>query len=113
MSADQQHSAGSLTASKLKRPVMQESHDAERFASKGFTVRDAAARYRVGPDKIRAWIRQGRLKAINTATSLIGRPRWVILPHQLAEFERSREAMPPPKPVMRRRKPAEFIDYYP
>jgi hypothetical protein len=64
---------------------------------KGFTVRDAPMRYRVSPDKIRAWIRQGRLQAINTAANLAAKPRFVILPHHLAEFEKGRATGPPPE----------------
>jgi hypothetical protein len=80
---------------------------------KGLTVRDVASRYRVSPDKIRTWIRQGRLQAINTATFLCGKPRFVILPHHLSEFEKERAAGPPPKPPRRKRLPSDFIDYYP
>jgi excisionase family DNA binding protein len=75
------------------------------------TVREVARRYRVGEDKVRAWIARGELAAINTASTLCGRPRWVIAPTALAEFERRRAAAPPPRP--RRRKRTPEIDYYP
>jgi hypothetical protein len=78
----------------------------------GLTVRDVARRYRVSPDKVRAWIRRGDLQAVNTATVLCGRPRWIILPDALAAFERPRDSTPPPKPPRRRRQP-EIVDYYP
>jgi hypothetical protein len=48
--------------------------------SPGLTVRDVARRYRVGEDKVRGWIARGELAAINTATVMCGRPRWVIPP---------------------------------
>jgi transposase len=78
----------------------------------GLTVRDVARRYRVGEDKVRAWIARGELRAINTAAVLCGKPRWVISPDALAEFERRRAGGPPPKPKRARRKSAE-IDFYP
>lgn len=78
----------------------------------GYTVRNLAKRYRVSPDKIRGFIRRGELAAINTATALCGKPRWVVMPEALAAFERRRQAGPPPKPQRRRRRPA-MIDYYP
>jgi hypothetical protein len=56
----------------------------------GLTVKDVARRYRVSPDKVRLWIARGELVAINTTATLCGKPRWVILPEALAEFERRR-----------------------
>jgi excisionase family DNA binding protein len=78
----------------------------------GLTVADVARRYRVGEDKIRRWISTGELRATNTATVLCGRPRWVISPDALAEFERRRASGPPPK-VSRRPRHAAAIDYFP
>jgi excisionase family DNA binding protein len=78
----------------------------------GLTVREVARRYRVSPDKVRAWIDRGELAATNTAATLCGRPRWVVPPEALAAFERGRQGGPPPKPPRRRRKPA-MIDFYP
>jgi hypothetical protein len=78
----------------------------------GWTVRGYARRCRVSPDKVRAWIKAGKLGAINTAFAACGRPRFVILPHHAAEFERRHSATPPPKPPRRHRRPA-VVDYYP
>lgn len=78
----------------------------------GLTVADVARRYRVGPDKVRAWIGRGELAAVNTATALCGKPRWIILPNALAAFERRRAGGPPPK-VERRRKKGYAVDYFP
>jgi hypothetical protein len=78
----------------------------------GLTVREVARRYRVGEDKVRAWIRSGELAAINTASVLCGKPRWVIVPDALAAFERRRAGGSPPKPT-RRRGRKEIVDYYP
>jgi hypothetical protein len=78
----------------------------------GLTVRDVARRYRVSPDKVRAWITRGELKAVNTANALCAKPRYVILPDHLEDFEAKRVAGPPPKTPRRRRRLAQ-IDYYP
>jgi hypothetical protein len=61
---------------------------------------------------VRAWIGRGELKAINTATALCGKPRWVVTVESLAEFERRRAGGPPPKPE-RRRKRSYAVDYFP
>jgi transposase len=83
-----------------------------RYRSAGLTVSDVAKRYRVGEDKVRSWISRGELAAINTASVLAGKPRWVVTAEALVEFERLRLGGPPPKPPRRRRKTHE-IDYYP
>jgi excisionase family DNA binding protein len=79
----------------------------------GLTVAEVARRYRVGEDKVRAWIARGELKAINTAAVLCGRPRWVVPPEALAEFEKARRGSPAPKPQRQRRRRAQEIDFYP
>jgi len=78
----------------------------------GLTVADLARRYRVSPDKVRAWISRGELAAVNVASALCGKPRWVVTAEALAAFERARAGGPPPKPQRRRRR-QEVIDYYP
>jgi excisionase family DNA binding protein len=79
---------------------------------RSLTVPEAACHLRVGQDKIRRWITLGELRAINTASALCGRPRWVIPPDALAAFERSRAAGPAPGPA-RRRKRTTPADFYP
>jgi excisionase family DNA binding protein len=81
-------------------------------AATGITVREVARRYKVSPDKVRAWINRGELHAVNTARRLCGRPRWVVLPEALAAFEGRRAGGPAPKPARRRRPPAA-VDFYP
>jgi hypothetical protein len=78
----------------------------------GLTVRDVARRYRVGEDKVRAWIARGELAAVNTSAALCGRPRWIVLPDALLAFEQRRAGGPPPKPA-RRRKRTALVDYFP
>jgi hypothetical protein len=71
-----------------------------------------ARRYRVGEDKVRAWIARGELKAVNTAMALCGKPRWVITPEAIEEFEKARRGGPAAKPPRRRRR-RELVDFYP
>ena len=78
----------------------------------GLTVADVARRFRVGPDKVRSWIARGELAAVNTASVLCGKPRWVVTPEALAAFERGRAGGPPPKRA-RHRKRTTVVDYYP
>jgi hypothetical protein len=80
--------------------------------ARGYTTSDLAAYFRVSEDKIRGWIIRGEMRACNTATRLSGRPRYVVSPNALAEFERKRSAAPPPKPRRIRKRPLE-VDYFP
>jgi hypothetical protein len=66
----------------------------------------------MSPDRVRAMIVRGELRALNLATAKCRKPRYVILPEHLTEFERGRQAAEPPKPA-RRRKRTEMVDYYP
>jgi hypothetical protein len=86
--------------------------DAPPAAGRGFTVADVAARYRVGADKIRLWVRRGELAAVNVAGRLCGRTQLRVMPEALAAFEAARDAAPPPRPP-RRRRPAQQVDYFP
>jgi excisionase family DNA binding protein len=76
------------------------------------TPAELARLLRVSIDRVRGWIASGRLAAVNTAKSRCDKPRYVVLPHHLAEFERLLGVAPPAKPVHRRRRPVE-TDYYP
>ena len=78
----------------------------------GYTVADLCQRWRVGGDKIRALIRAGKLQAINTSMTDCARPRYVVMPEEVARFEQSRSTAPPPKPKRRKRQ-SHLIDYYP
>jgi transposase len=75
------------------------------------TVRELARRYRVGRGKVAGWIQSGQLKAINTSDLRCGRPRWLVTPEALAEWERGRVATTPPMPRKQRRA-VGAVDFY-
>jgi excisionase family DNA binding protein len=79
---------------------------------RGYTPRELAKILRVSPDRVRSWIRSGELPALNLASHQCGKPRFVILPHHLATFEQSRQAVQP-RPTPRRRRQSDVIDWYP
>jgi hypothetical protein len=85
--------------------------DSPRPDTSGFRVRDLAGRWCVSQDKIRRWINNGELRAINVATNLCGRPRWVITRESVAAFEHRRTSGPPPQ-RKRRRLRQKWTDYY-
>jgi transposase len=80
---------------------------------RGLTVRDVARRFRVSPDRVRAWIRGGQLAALNTAAARCGRPRFVVTPEAIAEFEHGLAAATAPKPAPRRKRRPATVDFYP
>ena len=80
---------------------------------RGYTPNELAKVLRVSDDRIRAWIKSGELGAINTADVRSGKPRYIILPDHLAEFQRRRLAAMAPKPAPRRKRPAAMVDYFP
>jgi hypothetical protein len=79
--------------------------------ARGLTIRDVAIRYKVGRDKVRAWVRSGQLAAVNVASVVSAKPRWIILPSALAAFEGRRASGPAPG-APRRRKATGF-DFFP
>ena len=54
----------------------------------GMRISDLVARWKVGRRKVLAWIRSGRLPAINTASDKSSRPQYLILPEDVTTFER-------------------------
>ena len=81
--------------------------------ARGYTPNELARLLRVSPDKVRSWIKRGELSAIDTARHRCGKPRYIILPHHLTEFEkRRRAATPEARPAPRRRRRV-IKDYYP
>ena len=85
----------------------------EAGQTRGFTVADLAVRFRVGEEKIRGWIRRGEMRAVNVGATLSGKPRLVVTPEALAEFEKLRTAGPAPKPQARRRRRPQEVDFFP
>lgn len=80
----------------------------------GLTPREVAVRYRVSAEKVRKWIERGELRAINTADTKSGKPRYVVPVEALAEFEQKRAAAAPkPAPVKKPRGPVGQIDFFP
>jgi hypothetical protein len=74
-------------------------------------VADLCRRWKVGADKVHAFIRRGELVAVNLAANLSARPQWRITRESVEQFERRRSSMPPPKPRRRHRQTAP--DFYP
>jgi hypothetical protein len=85
---------------------------ADETPARGFTTGDLARRLRVSEDKIRSWIRIGQLEAINVASTLSGKPRYVVTPEGLAGFEQSRRIAPPAKSKRKPRRTTE-VDHFP
>jgi hypothetical protein len=82
-------------------------------AERGLTPNELARLWRVSADRIRHWIQTGELGALNLARHRCCRPRYVVLPHHLLDFERKRRAaVPPPKAPHRRRRQV-MVDYFP
>jgi len=75
----------------------------------GYSVADLCRRWKVGPDKIRGFLRRGELVGVNVAANLSGRPQWRITAESVERFERRRSSAPPPKPP--RRKRTDEVDY--
>jgi len=67
------------------------------------TPPELAARWGIDCHKVLQWIRSGELKAIDAATKLGGRPRYLIDHADVAAFE-ARRAVGAPAPTPRRRR---------
>jgi hypothetical protein len=61
---------------------------------KWFTPPEVGKIYGVSVHKILFFIKTGELRAVNLASDLRNRPRWVIDPADLVTFEKKREAIP-------------------
>ncbi len=76
------------------------------------TPSQIARKYGVGVHKVLHWIGTGELRAINVATNVVGRPRWVVTADALADFERRRSAQPKPAPRRHPRKKIDVIEFF-
>jgi hypothetical protein len=84
------------------------------YLSRSVIPREFAARYRLGPDRVRAMIAAGQLAALNLAPTRSGKPRYVITPAQAEAWERRHlAAAATPEPQRRRKPKATVVDYYP
>jgi excisionase family DNA binding protein len=81
-------------------------------AARGLTCRELARLLRVSRGRILAWIRTGELPALDVSPRGSARPRYIVTPHALAEWERSRRASQPAPPPKRHRR-AAVKDFYP
>lgn len=79
----------------------------------GVTPRELGRRWRKSHDQIRAWIRAGHLKALNLAPAQCARPRFVILPEYIEEFEAKRQAATVTPGTRVKRRKADEVDYFP
>src|SRR5262249_28959614 len=80
----------------------------------GAMTPNTLARYlHVSPDKVRSWIKRGKLEAINTASAKCRKPRWVITPEALASFESRQKPETPPKSAPRPKRQHGMVDYFP
>ena len=68
-----------------------------------------AKRLAIKPDKVLAWIRAGRLRAVNIGNGSV-RPRFRVDPGDLEDFLESRRVQPPPR---RGRRPRAATTNYP
>lgn len=66
-------------------------------------VKDVAARLAVPEGRVLAWIKSGRLRAIDVSEGAGCKHRWRITPESLAEFEATRSVTTTPR--ARRRRP--------
>jgi excisionase family DNA binding protein len=82
--------------------------------SSTLSVRDLCERYSVSQHTVLSWISSGELRAVNVGRRPgAKKPRWLISPQALEQFEQARTPTPPP-PRARRRKRAEsgVIEFY-
>ncbi len=79
----------------------------------GFTPNQLAKLLRVSPDRIRAWIKSGELPALDTAPPRSRKPRFIVLPAHLEQFERKHRAVPTATKPPRRRRRTAGVDFYP
>ena len=74
------------------------------------TPPQVAKRLAVKSDKVRAWIRSGKLRALDVSEGA-KRPRFRVAPDDLDDFLRSLQVVAPPKQQKRRKKVDDVHDY--
>ncbi len=74
------------------------------------TLREVAERYAVPVSRVKAWIRSGELVAIDVSRKAGSRkPRFVVTPAALADFERPRSTRPPAKAKRREERIVGYV----
>jgi hypothetical protein len=97
------------TATEDKKPRIKK----PRTAHSGWTILELSQRWRVSKTRVRQLIRKGTLRSVVTGKTRSGKPRYVVLPEALAEYERGLEAPTPPKQAPRRKRQPAQRDFYP
>ena len=80
--------------------------------SRKTTPHAVADAWGISPDKVVAWIRAGELRAINAATRIGSRPRYLIDVDDLAAFEAMRSIQPLTPTRRRRRHNQDVIEFF-
>ena len=83
----QQHASG---GARMRPTSTSTAPRKQRHPAESMTILRFCQRYGIGHDKVYGWIADGTLHAVNVATKTGGRPRWVIPPESLMEFEAQR-----------------------
>jgi hypothetical protein len=81
--------------------------------TRGLTPAEVGRLLRISPDRVRAMIARGELGAIDTTPYCGGRPRYVVLPHHLREWEQAHRAATPQAIPKQRRRKEKVPDYFP
>ena len=99
--------SAALSNCEMGRLLMSEQHTK-------LTPPQIASRWGVSVDKILTWIRTGELLAMNAATKVGGRPRYLVDVNELAKFEAkrtvARETADPSK--HRRKRATDAIEFF-
>lgn len=80
--------------------------------SKRYTPPEVARALRVSRDKVRTWIENGELQAVNVASPGCLRPRYVVSEQALQAFEAARAVVARPKPSRRPKQTEAFTRYF-
>ena len=75
-------------------------------------VKYVAEKLERGPHKVLAWIKSGKLRALNVAEGSGKKAQWRIMPEDLAAFEATRALPPQEKPPRRRSKSGYQFTYF-
>ena len=77
-----------------------------------YRVREVAERLQVDEHRVLAWIRSGRLRAMDVSAGTGKKARWRISPEALAELEAVLSVSPAAKPSRRKAKSGWTFQYF-